>query len=181
MQIYQALEPDDFLMIEQMPIKPSTTTVRSFCARFSRDEYKGACLRESWPFSKDKLSTSQGVVSFCSGQPNTNEETNCYQSVSALVGRMSLNDMDKAARICAGLPSERQALCYTMTSKAVLEEDRNKSQNAIALCMKAPEGIASECITTLVSQARFIFGDNTSQIRAFCAAVPNEFAQMCGK
>ena len=43
MQIYQPLEPDDYALIEQMPVKPTPGTVRQFCARFKNNpSYEGA-------------------------------------------------------------------------------------------------------------------------------------------
>lgn len=179
MQIYQPLEPDDFLMIERMPIKPSTTTVRSFCARFERDEYEGACLRESWPFSKDMLNSAEGTVQFCARQPNPTEETACYESMTSLLGRRKLSDHNSAASICAGLPPEPRRHCYTAVARAVLEEDRTQPEAALSFCARAPEKEAKECVAQLVSEAHFLFGTNESQLRAFCRLVPEEMSATC--
>ena len=49
-------------MIERMTVKPMKETVREFCAAY-RDvpEYEGACLRESWPFFREEITTGTGV------------------------------------------------------------------------------------------------------------------------
>ncbi len=179
MQIFQPLEPDDFLMIERMPLKPSTTTVRSFCSRFTKDEYEGACLRESWPFFREAILKGTGVAKFCSGQPNTEEETNCYQSATAIIGRMSLQKPEQAAGACNALPLSRKTLCFVTVAQALIEEDRKDVGKAIALCRRAPKDIAEECIASLAGRATYFLGGNSSRIRDFCRIFPLEFQAKC--
>ncbi|MCE9541466.1 hypothetical protein K8R03_02805 [Candidatus Kaiserbacteria bacterium] len=181
MQIYQPLEPDDYALIAQMPVKPTADTVRQFCAAFrSNPAYEGACLRESWPLHAG-MTDGTGVESFCSGQPNAEEETACYQSATAIIGRMSLGDPAKAADACGKLPSERQDLCFKTTAQAVLEENRNDASKAISLCARAPGSIARNCMETLTMQAPFIFGQNSDELQRFCAALPADMRSQCGR
>ncbi len=179
MQIYQPLEPDDYLMIDRMPVKPSTTTVRAFCSRFERDEYEGACLRESWPYFRGAIRSGEGAEDFCSGQPNADEESHCYETATAIIGRTSLDHLEQAGEACSYLPRERQLLCYRSVAQAVLEEDRNSAARAVQFCMAAPGTIADQCIQELVGRSRFIFGENRVQLEAFCEAVPPKFTSSC--
>lgn len=181
MQIYQPLEPDDYLMIEQMPVKPTKDTVRQFCARF-RDTpvYEGACLRESWPLHPG-MDDGTGVESFCSNQPNAVEETACYQSATAIIGRQSLGNPEKAASACTQLPEKRQDMCFSTVAQAFLEENRTDASKAIGFCARAGGVLAQRCMTWLTTQATFIFGQNESEARAFCAALPDDMKADCGQ
>lgn len=179
MQIYQPLEPDDFLLIERMETKPSTTTVRAFCAQFPEDEYEGACLRESWPFFGESIVSGRGVEAFCAGQPNTEEETACYHSATAIIGRMSLGRTEQGVAACAQLPKPRQSLCFTTVARTILEENREEIRGAAALCERAPADIREGCFAGLVRDARFIFGSDAGRLHAFCRAVPASLQETC--
>ena len=180
MQIYQPLEPDDFLMIEQMPVKPTKGTVRQFCARFGdTPAYEGACLRESWPLHAG-ITDGTGVESFCSGQPNEEEENACYQSATAIIGRLSLGNPEKAASACEKLPQNRREICFGTAAQSVLEENRDDASSAIALCARAEGPVARSCMTMLAAQATFIFGHNKPEMNAFCAALPADIRAQCG-
>lgn len=178
MQINQALEPDDFLLIERMAIKPTKETVRSFCARFERDEYEGACLRESWPFFREELMEGTGIEPFCSGHPNAREETACYEAVFSILGRQSLNMEDSIIRACAEVPANRRSMCYEYGAQAILEEDRVNGEGAIAFCERTPEIYKNSCLNSLARKTRFIFGD-LEQMRKFCALLPKEAREVC--
>ncbi len=179
MQIYQPLEPDDYLMIEQMPVKPTTSTVRQFCARYrSNPSYEGACLRESWPMHPG-MTDGTGVESFCSSQPNAAEETACYQSATAIIGRQSLGNPEKAASACEQLPHSWQDLCFSTVAQAFLEENRTDASKAIGFCGRAQGPLAQRCMNSLAAQAKFIFGKNKSEMKAFCAALPADLQMQC--
>ncbi len=179
MQIYQPLEPDDFILIENMSVKPATTTIRSFCSVFADDEYEGACLRESWPFFREGILNGTGAKVFCSDQPNRAEETKCFETISAIVGRMSLGNPSKAINACNNFPKERQEICYAISAQAVLEEDSDYSDKAISLCKSAPGDIANSCIQTLYSRTQFIFGSNKEAHNRFCQALPSPTKEEC--
>lgn len=180
MQIYQPLEPDDFLMIERMEVKPSTTTVRQFCKAYSENpKYEGACLRESWPFFREEIVRGDGVDTFCSGQPNEQEETNCYRSATAIIGRMSLSNSRGAANACAALQEKYRALCFTTIATAVLEENRTDVAKAIEVCDMSTGSVKNECFSDLARRSRFIYGANESQRMRFCDALPSEHQANC--
>ena len=179
MQIYQPLEPDDFELIKQMKVKPTKETVRQYCAQYKDPEYVGACLRESWPFFDEGVRDGTAVAAFCSGQPDATRTENCYQAMSSIVGRMSLDSADKAATACGHFPQEWQAMCFSYSAEAVLQESRTESAAAVALCEKASGSAQSACFAHLLNHARFIFGQNKSQFKNFCAALPPSLTDEC--
>ncbi len=179
MQIYQPLEPDDYLMIERMEVKPATTTVRSFCSRFERDEYEGACLRESWPFFAEEIKNGTGIRDFCQGQPNPMETDACYETAFSIVGRMNLSDAHAASRACDMTPSEERARCYFFVSKAVLEEDRRAASEAIALCQMADTDTSQSCLKDLVGASSSMFISNSESYREFCQKLPEDLKKDC--
>lgn len=179
MQIYQPLEPDDFALIEQMEDKPSTTTVRRYCAGYEKDEYEGACLRESWPYFADSIRDGSYVGKFCSGQPNEEQTLACYQGATSIIGRMSLDDPKKAAAACSKLPQERQGLCFSYSAETVIQEDRNDASQAVALCNVASGKERDTCFAHLLDHADFVFGKNKSQYGGLCKALPAPWGAQC--
>ncbi len=179
MQVYQPLEPDDFELLKRLPSVPTASTARQFCAGFVTPEYVGACHRESWPLFAREIIDEGGIGTFCSDQPNASEELACYQSASAIIGRMSLGNPDRAVRGCVAAPPEWRATCFSAAARAVLEENRNDSEGALALCARAEEPVAAECIRNLAQDTPFIFGDDRMRARRFCEALPPEFSSLC--
>jgi len=183
MQIYQPLEPDDFLMIERMAVKPTKKTVRQFCARFTNDAYEGACLRESWPYVREELLKEKGAIdTFCSDQPNAEEESACYDAALSIIGRQTLGNEDAALTACSGLRAEeKRSECYARVALAYLEEDRGDPAPAVTFCRSVPEAHASGCLAQLSERAEFIFGEDTAALRRFCVELPFPFQRDCGR
>ncbi len=180
MQIYQPLEPDDFELVAQLDVKPTKENYRAFCKTYSsRPEELGACLREAWPLFRVGLLDGTEAARFCSRQPNAEEEDSCYQSVSSIIGRMSLGSMGKADTACSALPEKRQAMCYSFSAQAILEEDLQDSTRAIGLCDQAPAAISDECLAGLARRASFTFPTGSLARDALCDALPEKHQAMC--
>ena len=181
MQIYQPLEPDDFGMIEQMPIQPSTTTVRQFCSAYSSDpRNEGACLRESWPFARTGIVDGTGVDAFCANQPNDAETVNCYRSASSIIGRSNLGHAGAGTRACTKLQEKWQPLCITFNATAILEEDLNAGPKAIAECMSAPSDTSKQaCLSNFADHVQFYFGKHPEKRAAFCHVLPEPQQSTC--
>lgn len=183
MQIYQPLEPDDYALIEQMPLKPSTTTVARYCRHFASDPMaEGSCIEESWPLRTRQILDGTGVAGLCALEPNAEETDSCYIAMSSIIGRLNLGSSGgaAAASACDKFPSERQAQCYAYSAEAVLEESRADASPAIALCTRAasPE-TQSQCLSMLIQHASFMFGTNRSQMSGFCDALPQPYKAQC--
>ncbi|PIR83817.1 hypothetical protein COU18_02420 [Candidatus Kaiserbacteria bacterium CG10_big_fil_rev_8_21_14_0_10_51_14] len=178
MQIYQPLEPDDFLLIERMEVKPTKETVREYCATFTQDEYVGACLRESWPLFREGVEDGYGIGEFCEGQPNAREETACYESAFSILGRMSLGDSEHIVEACGSVPEERQPMCYEYGAQTTLEEDRASGAKAVALCEQIPSQYQESCLLSLARKVVFNFGSSQSA-REFCDLLPEKPRTVC--
>ncbi len=179
MQIYQPLEPDDFELIKRMNPAPTKSTVRNYCALYKKSEYVGACLRESWPYFKEGIKDGTAVVTFCSGQPTVAQTEFCYQTVSALVGRMSLDAIEDIAQTCSNFPPAWQASCFGYGAESVLQEDRNEAAKAFSVCLLAPQSEQQACFKHLLSHANFIFGMATDSYYNFCKALPVALQDEC--
>lgn len=178
MQIYQPLEPDDYLLIERMPVKPTKETLRSFCAHYTKDEYEGACLREGWPFFREELKTGKGIVKFCSSQPNNQEEIACFESVLALSGRFNLENQTRALSLCREIADEWKTMCYSSAARAILEEDRVEGEKAVSFCKAAETDQQEGCLEQLADTASFTFG-NSSERKLFCSLFPPGLRVRC--
>lgn len=177
MQIFQAIEPDDTLLVEK--IKPKKQNIRNYCATFTDDIFEGACLRESWPEFKDGIIDGSGVGAFCANHPNNDEETKCYQSVFSVLGRQSLAHTDQILHACAQVPEARKPMCYEYGARAILEESRLESTRAIDFCLKTPPNFVDGCIVGLIQTASFTFGTQQNQYQAFCKALPVNYQASC--
>lgn len=179
MQIYQPLEPDDFELIKRMKPAPTKSTVRNYCALYKKSEYVGACLRESWPYFREGIKDGTAVTTFCAGHPTVAQTEFCYQTVSALIGRMSLDTVDDIASTCNNFPPSWQAMCFGYGAESVLQEDRTEAAKAFSVCVLAPESVEQACFKHLLSHAEFIFGTATDSYYNFCTALPDSLQAEC--
>lgn len=180
MQLFQPLEPEDFALVDQLPMELSKNTVAVFCGTYSNTvAEEGACLRESWPLFAEETRTADGIVAFCAMSPSS-EEDECYQSLLAIMGRSTLGDPAASHRICSGLPETRQAECFATAGMTILEEDRVRSGEAVAYCSSiATEVNRQACYDRLLQVATFVFHPADPNLRTMCSALPEPWQQQC--
>ncbi len=178
MQIYQPVEPDDFDLIELLPEKPTKENYRRLCSIYQRPEERGACMREAWPLFRAEIFDKNDAGFFCKGQPNKEEEDACYDALTSIIGRLSLNNPEKLEKTCLGLPEGRQEMCFSRAALAALEEDRGAVQEALGVCNAAPTPIATGCARFIAQRAQFIFGNSEARA-SFCKALPTEVQPDC--
>lgn len=178
MQIYQPVEPDDFDLIELLPVKPTAENYRDLCGVYALPEERGACLREAWPLFREAIFNDGYAGAFCAHQPNKNEEDACFDAITSIVGRFSLNDPGKLAKTCLSLPEERQQQCFNRSALAALEEDRGAGGLAMNLCATAPEHMRGACLGFIADRASFVFGPGDARI-SFCESLPAEYQARC--
>lgn len=180
MQIYQPLEPDDFALLELLPEKPSTENYRRMCKVYSQTpEEEGACLREAWPLFRKGITDGSGVEKFCSSQPSATETDACYQTSSAIVGRMSLGKQQQAVDACSKFPTSRHVECFSTVAQTRLEEQQTNGEVAIALCEAAPSTVVYECLAILARRASFIFPPASAERSRFCGLLPADVQTTC--
>lgn len=172
MQTYQPLEPDDFDLLELLPEIPTRENYRRLCAQYSDSADEGACLREAWPLFRSDIFDDNGMSTFCKGQPSEAEETLCYESTSAIIGRQLLGQGAKVSALCDALVPKWQSVCYIAAAQALLEEDRSKASDAIALCGRAKNDVEDMCLKTIASRASWMFLSTSPERGSFCAALP---------
>ena len=180
MQIYQPLEPDDFALVDLLPEKPTANNYRRLCSVYTDPAVQGACLREAWPLVREGVVSGTGVAQFCSGQPNAKEVDACYDSATAIIGRMHLSEPNKGAQACAELPAARQEVCYTSAAQALIEEDRGHGKDALALCARAKGSVAEGCMKLLASRSRFFFADFRERLQ-FCTLFDERYRDLCAQ
>ncbi len=178
MQIYQPVEPDDFDLIELLPEKPTKENYRRLCSIYQRPEERGACMREAWPLFRAEIFDKNDAGFFCKGQPNKEEEDACYDALTSIIGRLSLNNPEKLEKTCLGLPQTRQEMCFSRAALAALEEDRGAVQEALGICGAAPQDIEAACTRFIAQRAQFIFGNSEARVN-FCKALPQGMQPDC--
>ena len=181
MQLFQPLEPEDYALVDQLPVTPTRENLSSFCDQNGRtSEERGACWREGWPFYREDIKTAEGIVSFCATSENDTELDHCYSTVLSIVGRTSLNGTETAQNLCANLPEQWQGKCFSIAAGAILEEDRSRGADAVTFCSNAPsESNQIACYDRLVAVATFIFHPTDTKLRQLCAALPAPWRGQC--
>lgn len=181
MQLFQPLEPEDFALIDQLPVAPTKENLATFCADNSRTTAEqSACWREGWPFYREEIHTPEGIVAFCSNAPNETEVDKCYDTTLSIIGRTSIDDPQTAQRICVGLPQSRQGQCFAIAAGAILEEDRNMSADAVSFCGQISSELnRTACYDKLVHIATFVFHPTDLELKNLCSTLPSLWQQKC--
>lgn len=177
MQIYQPLEPEDFELVKKLPVQPTASNYRKFCAAYKSDSIaEGACLHEAWPLFRESIFSGH-VKEFCSNQPDSHAIEMCYETASSIVGRLMLEHQDKIIAACQAFPQDGRAICFRATAGAVVEEDRNDYSRALDICSHAGDA-SHACLEGLAGRARFMFGDTPIR-KKFCDALPESLRGEC--
>lgn len=181
MQIFQPLEPEDYVLIDKLDFKPTKETLREFCDYYARDDAeRSACWREGWPLLREELQTANGIVNFCKDALSEREEHNCYATVLSIRGRGSLQDPTSMATVCDALPEERHGQCYAIGAGTTLEEDRSKVAESVSFCARAQNAeVRTSCYEYLARMATFNFRSDSPEIRALCEALPDHLRSQC--
>ena len=181
MQIFQPLEPEDFALIEELPIKPTKETLAGFCADNSSDvAEESACWREGWPFFREELRTPGGITAFCANSSNEEQTQNCVTTALTIQGRHGLDKPTELAELCNALPADMQGQCFNLSAGAYIEEDKSASSKAVAFCAYAgSKDIEDGCYRHLIRMSGFIFGAQRGFAQELCEALPSDWLTQC--
>jgi hypothetical protein len=181
MQLFQPLEPEDFALVGMLPYEPTRGNLFEFCSEFSRnDEQLGACWREGWPFFREDIYNSEGVINYCSVLTPAQDRDLCFVSAFTINGRHNLGDIKRMADVCNGLPSEYKGNCFGRGANAFPEEDPALVPQAIDMCSRANEVAAqNECYGFLARVASFNFHEGSPAFEQLCTSLPSEFESAC--
>ena len=179
MQIFQPLEPEDYALVEALPMIPTADNLNEFCNYYDKNE-RAACWREGWPLIEDSTRSSEGIVRFCSNTADAIEERICYDTALSVMARHSLDTPGRAHTICGGLPEERQGQCYRISAVAIIEEDRTRGVEAVEFCEAiSEEDPQNACYEGLVNAINFVFHAESENQQNVCDALPNPWNERC--
>ncbi len=181
MQLFQPLEPEDYALVDMLHLKPSRENLEEFCTKSSQNDAQyGACWREAWPFFGADVYTSEGITSYCSVLSASQSRDLCYVSAFTINGRHNLENPEKMATTCNGLPETYKGNCFSRGANAYPEEDQNLVEEGIAMCARANTGSAQdECYSFLANVASFNFHPGSEPFEKLCSLLPAKFKQEC--
>lgn len=181
MQLFQPLEPEDYALVDMLPLKPSKETLATFCTSNAQtDAQYGACWREGWPFFGEDIYSSGGVTEYCSVLSASQDRDACYISAFTINGRHNLGNPEKMAATCNGLSEVHKGTCFARGANAFPEESPELIQNAINMCSRAnSEGAQNECYGFLASVAAFNFHKGSPAYEELCSSLPPASEKVC--
>ena len=181
MQLFQPLEPEDYALVDMLPISPSKDTLADFCTSNAQtDAQYGACWREGWPFFGDAIYSSDGVTAYCSVLSAAQDRDSCYISAFTINGRHNLGNPEKMAATCNGLSEVHKGTCFARGANAFPEESPELIKNGIDMCSRAnSEGAQNECYSFLAGSASFNFHEGSPAYEELCSSLPAQWEKVC--
>lgn len=179
MQIFQPLEPEDFALIERLPVKPTKKTLVSFCGTYPTEIERSQCFGEGWPLFQDELKTAEGIQSFCTLSENALTQRDCFTTVLSIGARGSLWNPQKQEALCVQLPERQAQTCFNFLAEAFVEEDRTQIQSAVDVCKRTPAEFKDGCFGYLLALSDFTFGGDTAAKKQLCEAFPDDWRKRC--
>ncbi|MBY0294390.1 hypothetical protein K2Q08_03625 [Patescibacteria group bacterium] len=178
MQIYQPLEPEDFALVKDIaPQSPAQAD--KFCSQFTGLE-KESCHRESWPLSREKLMTPQGLQDFCTAAGNDVAQKACYNGMFYILMAQVNFEVDRMTPICKGLPTTIMAQCFANAASRCIETDYKLAPKAIELCKVADEqGVGTRCYSELVFYSSFNYHEGSKEFIGLCKQLPSPWKEKC--
>lgn len=179
MQIFQPLEPEDFALIEGLPVKPTKETLAEFCGMHKTHEERSMCFGEGWPLFREELNSASGIKKFCSTTPDVTTQENCYITVFSIGARASLFNPQKQEALCAEFSVKLHKRCLSILAEAFVEEDRTQIDAAVSVCRRAEGEFQTSCFSYLEILSDFTFGDDAKAKEALCLALPYTRREAC--
>ena len=179
MQIFQPLEPEDFALIERLPVKPTKETLVSFCSVYATEVERSQCFGEGWTLFREEIQSAEGIMKFCMTSDSVLTQKDCLTSVLSIGARGSLWNTKKQEAICVRLPKKIGQMCFNVLAEAIVEEDRTEIKAATDVCYGAPAEFRDGCFGYLLALSDFTFGDNEQAKKQLCEALPGEWLSRC--
>ncbi len=181
MQLFQPLEPEDYALIDQLPLAPTRDNIVQFCEENSSNELEyGTCWREAWPFFYGELFDREGVLNYCLALTEESDQEKCFITAFTINGRHHLGQPEKMSSFCNSLPSAYQGMCLARGANAFPEEDQTLIPEAIDMCSRgASKEIQDECYLYLAQVASFNFHEGSEPFEELCSSLPAEWERQC--
>lgn len=177
MQIFQPLEPEDIALVKGK--QPTKETLLSYCNHY-KDDVRSSCISESWPLFKDQLTSSQGIIDFCSMEADEKSIQRCYGAVFYVLTAQFNLDINRVEPLCSGLPSKVKATCFTDAASRFIETDYKNIDKATQLCKySSVSDPTNECFRMLVNMSRYNFHVNSPEFFKLCNSLPDRWKKEC--
>ncbi|MCP6719986.1 MAG: hypothetical protein KJI72_01490 [Patescibacteria group bacterium] len=176
MQIFQPLEPEDFALVEGK--QPTKEEVPLFCGNFTGKK-RASCLSESWPLFFKELKNPENLVRFCS-MTEESERTRCYNVIFYVMTAQLGFNVETLQNYCAGLPKERQGLCFANAASRMIETDYRNIDKSVRLCTTAEDYDADEeCFAELLQYSTYNFHAGSEAFFRLCNSLPEPWSEKC--
>jgi len=177
MQIFQPLEPEDFVLIEGK--QPTREELPSFCQEFEGHR-KGSCWNEGWPLFIKEILTSEGVVEFCSELPELFLQQRCYNAMFYVVPTQFQLDEGRMQQYCSSLPDPQRGQCFANAASRLIETDATLVENSVRICESAANfGAEEQCYQELLFYSMYNFHAGSEDFLKLCSALPEPWTQQC--
>lgn len=180
MQLFQPLEPEDYALIDQLPLQPERGNLETFCDNFSTSaDMYAVCWREAWPLF---LSGDWGYdeLEYHCSYLDAHQRHQCYVSGFTIHARHNLGTIAKLQNFCSSTSEERQAECFQIAALAYLEEDPANIDQAVKVCNETREsGLREQCYSYLANTSSFIYTETSELKTALCDAIPEKYRGNC--
>ena len=177
MQIFQPLEPEDFALIEGK--QPTKEELPAFCDQFSGNE-KGSCWNEGWPLFFEQITTSDGVVEFCSVLTDPLLQNRCYTAMFYVVPTQFQLNEERMKGFCSGIRDSKRAQCFANAASRLIETDARLIENSVRMCEYAANfGAEEKCYQELLFYSTYNFHVGSEDFLNFCSALPQAWKSKC--
>lgn len=176
MQLYQPLEPEDFVLIAGKEITRGGH--EAFCAPFQGSAAWRSCWTEGWPLYLTELQTPSGMDAYCSKVPR-DQLSACIESMTYIMVVQFRFNLDALHSYCLGLATDPQT-CVSSVATRLLENDNRAVKTAISWCANFSDTALSDgCFGKLASFATEVFSKGTPQHSQLCTSLPAVWQQAC--
>lgn len=176
MQIFQPLEPEDFVLVES--IVPTKESLVSFCNQFESSA-KSSCLSEAWPLYRSEIKDPIGLKNFCELQEKDNVKR-CYSVMFNIIASGTGLNSESIGNFCQKLPITVSGQCVAKSAARMIEVDYRNIDRAVALC-KDNLNIDpnNECFKEMVLYAGYNFKLNSPEYYQLCNALTGQWKNEC--
>ncbi len=177
MQLYQPLEPEDKTLIHA--IEADAKDTKKYCAQFTGAAHN-ACVKESWPAIENSASDPKVFEALCTQLTDPEAVRYCAEGLMYPVIEVLRYDVPAIQNFCRGIEdSEIRNICWARAASKFIWADRSNTEQAIAMCVAAPDGSKPACWNELINYAEFGMQKNSPGVKKLCADMPMPFKDTC--
>ena len=178
MQLFQPLDVEDEVLVEGMA--PETTeAARPFCEGFGETEVVEACWSQVHPLFRERLSTPEGILEYCS-QSDQDYKMHCY-SMSFWGEAQGTNyDADKLGALCEAMPLDIRGYCFGNMSNAIIHGSFRNIEMAVGFCESASSlEVQNGCYERILKMSTYNLPTLSPEFERLCAAMPDRYKDEC--